>query len=451
MAGIQLGTLKLEKVGTATRLFGLSEKGLYEDITTGERYFVKQPKAREIQAIFKGDPAFEQLLMQRNSLFDASVRFNEFTGKPKLTEDELKTRLAPGRSWADYQQIAALFANYARHVEELILSNTALEIIAPLIAQAIFGQLLVVPTNVFFISQEGAPSTASKSLDGLDEFLAKHKEVQLKNLPADWEGQTPPDFASLIQDGSRTAEESLAKASCLGQAFAVALLMGHLDLVNNINLSNFGTVEDPASGEKKLAIVDWGNCLGTGFSGLSAEEGAFNNPLFNDIKISAESKVEVQNKITGFEHVVPFDKEILPALPRQVVDDLFNLTETGPLREAQRTGFVEACRQAFAHTNFTHLFAEVIDHTIAAVPVDADREKFSGALPSRFQPKQQGAVDSLAHILTGRLQSLKSICHLVEKDIPMHDIFLAQKGILLDSQCMEKSSQSSEFVRQRLG
>jgi hypothetical protein len=430
---IKIGSLTFKPADENRHLFGLSPKGLYTTTNTdGETvtYYIKEPKARKVADIFGKTPHFVELIATRQQLLKevkVDVKFDPYTEQPDKNLQEYLS----DHDFQLYQENAEKIEKYAQHVREIVLSNTTLEILAPQLAQAIFGkELLSVPENIFFMGSKGTPCTASQSVGQLSEFLTEHPSVESKQSPADWkkEGVTPPTFEDLIV--SENNDDALLKAQFLGQAFAIALLMGHLDLVNNINLSNFGTIISPDTQQEKLCIVDWGNCLGAGFSGLSADEGAFQNPRFN-------TQIEPQDPITGFSHVVPFDGEILPALPRQVVGNLFDLTaeDNKELREAQRKGFFQAFDQASKNKeNLITLVTETIAQTINAVP-EADRETFKQALPvSARLASQTTNPDSLAQILTHRLNSLESICTKLQNKQCLTDIIREQNERLVASQ-----------------
>lgn len=365
--------------------------------------------------IFNGDQHFTQLIKERDNLCRPyGITFDPYTEQPTVSNlDDLKVLLK--NDWDTYQKLQAQITPYAQHVRDIMISNTALEILAPVIAKEIFGDDLIVPENTFFIDETGMPCTASKSVGDLDEFLTHHELVKNKKTPKDWDQNTKPTVEELLIIPGESEEESIRKAELLGEAFAVALLMGHLDLVNNINLSNFGSVTDPVTGEKKLCIVDWGNCLGAGFGGLTSDESTFHNPDFDRNQMP-------QNPITGFQDVVPFDTEVVPRVPRQIVSDLFALgsTDNPKLRQAQLAGFDRVCRKMEAQ--FSHmetLVSHAIEETIMHVPkvveigdenVNQDnRNQFVSALPRTAQPAHQEEVGSLTNILKGRAQSLVKI------------------------------------------
>lgn len=97
-------------------------------------------------------------------------------------------------------------------------------------------------------------------------------------------------------------------------------------------------------------MVDWGNCVGKGFNGLTADESSFQNAQFKRPHPRFGATNFRPQDLIGHQHVVPFDGTVYPLLPRQIVPDLFNLSATDAplLRSAQRRGFYEVCEQAMA-------------------------------------------------------------------------------------------------------
>ncbi len=196
----------------------------------------------------------------------------------------------------------------AKHVREVLIERAFLEALSPQIVKAMMGESFCVPENIFYITEDGEPLNLSQSLfkspqeleelkdsDTIINFvepLSKKSVVGGKKKPGDWEGQKAPSIEDL--------ELSTEDGFILGQLYFVALLIGHWDLFNNIDLSNSGYVEYK-SGKKLAAIVDHGNDLFTGFSGLTKEESFILNPDrqsdFKDFK----TETNLKKQITGFQ------------------------------------------------------------------------------------------------------------------------------------------------------
>ena len=374
-------------------LSGVSVKNLFQDVT-GREYYVKEPKLRDVRAIFKNDVFFHELLFRRWELLGEG----DFEPVVELPSNVRMARIIESlssESLDTFEQIQVQIRKYVQHVDDLVLSNVALEVLASRLSTAIMGDLLVAPANYLHL-HEGKPMLISPSVGNLEEFLSKSL-AEVKS-PDYWLSHKAPSFVELV----KTEDE----ARILGQAYFVALLFGHYDVVNNINLSNFGYVRGKDGG-LTLSIVDWGNCLGVGFSGFSADESAFNNPQFK----GGASLNSLPEYIMGFQHVMPLDKVVYPLLPRQVVPNLFDLTATDQpiLRAAQRLGFYEACDQAMGVLWRMHeIVPEVVKQTYAMAMSAEDARKVEMVLPDfiRCDALRKDDGSSLADIIVGRIKSL---------------------------------------------
>ncbi|WP_133128565.1 hypothetical protein [Legionella nagasakiensis] len=408
-------TIQLRRKDDGRELSGISKKGLYQD-QDGKDYYVKESKSRKAVEIFKNDAFFNALMGRRCDLLGDGV----LEAHIEIPEDEETQRRIEDLSTEnrmEFEQIQASLVNYTKHVDELVLSNTALEILAPRICGAIMGDLLVVPRNYLHIHERHL-LVISPSVGMLREFLSEHPQVEPAKTPDHWLRHPPPDFATLV-----TTEE---QARMLGQAYFVALLFGHYDLVNNINLSNLGCICQPDD-TLKLSIVDWGNSLGVGFGGFTAEEGAFKNPQFNRESSRVDYLGYRLEDITGFQHLMPFDTVVYPLLPRQVVPTLFDLTaEDKPLlREAQRRGFYEACEQAasvLAHAQ--EIIPVMVAHVLEEAMSDENTLRIKPLLPSFITVEKTEKKDAytLANILAGRMHSLQKMKEALQRGKKLQDI-----------------------------
>ena len=323
-----------------------------------------------------------------------------------------------GEMKVNYAQIQDNIDKYVVHVQELILSNTTLEILASHIRAKIMGDLLVAPQNYLYV-HENTPMIISRSVGNLREFLSEHPRLAVAKTSGHWKTHQPPLFGEL----DLTEEQ----ARILGQAYFVALLFGHNDVVNNINLSNFGYTQSEDS-SLRLSIVDWGNTLGVGFGGLTSDEGAFINPQFDNQNEDGSLQYQVAD-ITSFKHIMPFDEVVYPCLSRQVVFDLFDLTKDDApvLRNAQRKGFYEACERAVIALGNVHEMVETIvqDTLQNAISLDDDM-LIKHLLPESSSPangnkgKKKGF--NLGSIINGRIISLQRMKMELENGKSMKEI-----------------------------
>ncbi|ETO94456.1 hypothetical protein [Legionella oakridgensis] len=406
-------TIVLRRKEKDRELSGSSKKGVYQDQDERE-YYVKEPKPRKVTEIFKKDVFFNTLIDRRRELLDGSI---DGIAIPDDEEILCKIEELSVENRRELDQIQDKLKNYVRHVDELILSNSALEVIASRVSAAIMGDLVIVPQNYLHI-HDGQPLIASPSVGRLVEFLSEHSSVEAAKTPEYWLSHPAPSFTTLV-----TTRE---QARLLGQAYFIALLFSHYDLVNNINLSNFGYVRQ-SDDTLKLSIVDWGNSLGVGFSGLTAEEGAFKNPQFARQSDRADYLGHRPEDITGFQHVMPFDEVVYPLLPRQVVPNLFDLTaEDEPaLREAQRLGFYEACDRAMSVLDeLQELIPTIITRTLHEAMSAEDSCCLQPLLPSLITKDNRGKKDeyTLANILEGRMRSLQQMKEALQGGKTLQDI-----------------------------
>jgi hypothetical protein len=229
-----------------------------------------------------------------------------------------------------------------RHVDDLRDSATATSVIAANIARSIFPSIAI-PENILTRLPDNTPCVLSKYLPSkLEEFLSEKSLVKGKDpkKPDDWkkEGKGLPKRSEL--------KLSSEEAKILGTLYYAALLMGHWDLINNINLTNSGYII-LKDGKKCPAIVDWGNCLGVGFGGVSQDSTAFQNPEFQNPALNHSPSDA--DPVTGFIGATPFSSIVYPQLPRQVVTDLFDMSGNDEISISMREGFFAAHKEAQAN------------------------------------------------------------------------------------------------------
>jgi hypothetical protein len=385
---LKIGSKEFFLTETKDELSGLNPKKFYIDPETEEIYIAKVEKTRTIEAIFQD-----------------SVKF------PIKEKERLQS-----------------------HVDSLRMGATAAGVISANIAKALFPTLLCVPENYLTCFEDGTPVILSKILPKeiqFEEFLS-NKEVIKKKKP-----KTPKDWEQLISREQLNLTEE--EAEVLGTIYYIALFMGHWDILNNINLSNSGSVK--INNTLTSCIVDWGNCgPHGGFGGLSQDSTSFYNPDFFKSEIEKPKKNNI-DELMGFKGAVPFDKEVLPLLPRQLASDLFNLTDNDSISKAMLKGFVKAHSEAKINFN-----KKLVKDTI--------KKTFKESLDSKYIDQFQESLNQEAYIghseysidkiLKGRLYSLDHIIKDIEEGLSMEEITKKQLEKIIDSQQINGQQESKE-------
>lgn len=410
--------IQLTRVEQTSRLSGVSKKGIYVDLAD-KKYFVKEPKVRKTQELFKNDPTLTHLVSD----------IQELSGQADVEADSSFIKESGAtQSLLPLINRCNKVKKYTIHKEEVILINMALEVLASRISAAVMGPLLIAPQNYLYI-HEGMPLILSPSVGKLCEFLSESPQLSQADNPRYWQTHPTPTFAMLVTN--------IEEAKILGQAYYVALLLGHYDLVNNINLTNFGCVENE-HGKNTLSIVDWGNALGAGFNGQTAEEGAFKNTQF-DAKSPRFFKLDYKaDDVTNFQHMMPFDQMVYPLLPRQVVVDLFDLTanDKPELREAQRQGFYEACEQGLNSLDkIQYIIPQVVQHTFQEAMPASTARTLKELLPHSITHfSEDKNIYNLVHIIEGRIRSLQLMKAALLAGKKMQDIAMERLNSIMESQ-----------------
>lgn len=423
------------------KLSGLSQKTCYENPETGAIYFVKTQKPRKILDIVGADfPGSIKSAFDNNTRIgkECGIILDEYTGRytalgsaDYLSTQEINTLL---NKVHENEQLEFLTNNIeiekaAAHVKDVLLERTFLEALSPQIIKAIMGDSIFVPENFLYIDDEGeafilsqsifkSPKELEKCADekhvvGFKEFLSNKTIVGEKSKPEDWQHHQP---LSIDQFNLSTKQ-----ADILGQLYFLALLIGHWDLFNNIDLSNSGLVE---FSDKSFfpGLVDHGNCLGTGFSGLTQAETFRRNPdkdpSFQDFK----TETNFLKQITGFQFTDIYDAYVTQLqLPRSLVADLFDLTEKSTsseraaIRKAQMEGFTKACMNALeqAGSKNSKLLTNIpkaVDELMNYYMSDKDAKLIRSAVNTEMYHLSDKPASrftyNLANILAGRLNSL---------------------------------------------
>ncbi len=450
------------------KLSGVSQKVCYENPDTGAVFFVKSQKPRKITDIIgSGFPEKTLLAFEENIKIGKKygIVLDEYTGRYTSSTSENYLSKSEIKSLFDKAEVSEqdqFFYNCveieraAAHVRDILLERTFLEALSPQIIKAIMGDSICVPENYLYIDDEGEAFILSKSIFkspkqfeqckdeiqvvAFKEFLSDKNVIAGKSKPQDWKDEKPLSISRF----NLTVEQ----ANILGQLYFVALLIGHWDLFNNIDLSNSGLVEFD---DKSVfpAIVDHGNCLGTGFSGFTQAETFIHNPdrssSFQDFK----TETDYLRQITGFQFTDIYDAYVTQLqLPRSLIGDLFDLTEKtdnlarNEIRKAQLEGFVKACLNASKNagskncnllSNVPKAVNELMEHYMS----DKDAKLIANAVNLELYHLSDNPGSkityNLANILAGRLASLLELPKEITKKT-VQEISKNRFRMLMDSQ-----------------
>lgn len=345
-----------------------------------------------------------------------------------------------------------IFSNHAPHLSseakqqhkvELQLQQSLHEMLESCLAKAIFGDMLIVPELDLYLTADKKPLIASKAVAGFQEFLRESKKVANKTKPEEWKG---------LQFQRSELNLAIEHAHVLGSLFYIALLMGHWDVVNNINLSNSGFVAiKTVAGIRYLpVIVDWGNCGGVGFGGLSADETAFQNPYFPSRAKYFGNKAD--NKITGFQYCIPFDTQVCVGLPRQIVSDLFDMNLNNKSEEEKKfcvamlAGF--ECARTQAQKSMQGSLNQLIQSCVKeTLHHHTDDPQFLSKLINEqfyLTDKKNDKSFTLAAVLKGRFESLLEIEQLIKKGFKLDHIAEMNMQKILHAQRSTSAFQASK-------
>lgn len=342
---------------------GMSEKTVYKNEKNNIFYVAKQPKPRNANTVFK------------------------FTTSTSSAE---------------------------QHLKDLYLSATFNEVVAPMVAKALFGDAVAVPENYLHIDEKRMPTILSKQVKYLNEFLEQRKMMQGKKTPNDWSNiKKLPVRADL----ELTSDEAII----IGKLYAIALITNHWDIFNNINMANAGYITNEKN-ELIPTVIDWGNVFHIGFVGLTCDENTLEiKDDFNNAHVPHPSELK-KECITGFTYSIPFDSVPFPYLPRQLVADLFLMGED-EIGKAIFQGFANmieiAAKKVRSHPN---IIQETINKSFDRISYDKNcEEQFINVKKLKitninryffgiFKPKNENDY-TLENILKERIEFLDNNIH----------------------------------------
>jgi len=172
-------------------------------------------------------------------------------------------------------------------------------------------------------------------------------------------------------------------------------------------LANSGCMGDSQTANI-VCVVDGGNKFHFGFDGLTCEESAFRNPIF-----------QLPEAHENYHFTYPFDETILPTLPRMIIKDLFELNQPALLQgmsemlaEANRAlimnpdGIRKAINQAFTQTTIhsNHATIRRLNNTQSTL------------LNQSFYRQPKGYA--LEALLKSRLRSCAAFIHQIQQQEP---------------------------------
>lgn len=396
---------------------GLNPKEFYID-EQGNKFIAKVEKERKVEDIFKDSVsfniAFKELKKSPSRLLNELKEIDEL--KTKSPEELAHMHMDLSKELYELKELPKELKGLSdalkkilykktfpvalhTHKDELRDAATATSVIASNIAREIFPCLRV-PDNHLACLPDGTPIVLSKLLPEEEKFVEFLKETNpIKTINP----KKPTDWKDLLKRSELILTEE--QANVLGQIYYIALLLGHWDILNNIDLTNSGSVI--INNKLMPCIVDWGNCLGIGFGGVSQDLTAFSNPQFKDLELKTGA-----DPLTGFTGSVPFDTIVYPRLPRQLARDLFNLTGDDKISQAMLTGFKNAHAEAQIHFS-----KDKIIQSIAKTLKPDEVKSFRGALNQELF-----IGNSLGTILEGRLHSLDDIIQQINRGRKIEEI-----------------------------
>lgn len=196
----------------------------------------------------------------------------------------------------------------------------------------------------------------------------------------------------------------------LGKLYAMALITGHYDILNNINGTNSGSMAG------KPVCVDWGNSFMIGFGGLTKDENIFQakmgegknqNPI--SLIMGSADYTTLQQQWSSQEYGIgsneftfPFLEHVFPYLPRLLVQDIFNLDDPDVF-----AGFKEFVEMA--NENQKNLIGAFMDAWPADNPTLAATLNNTWYHPDNFEKQE-----SVGHIVLDRVHQLARIVPTLE-------------------------------------
>ncbi|CEG60202.1 protein of unknown function [Legionella micdadei] len=356
---------------------------LFMGDANGNIYIAKKPRWRALGSIFK------ESLPTELKPYESWTYLDFRREKENLSEEKLN-----------------LLRSYFNHLKELTIEAAFGEIVYMKVAARLFPISAQLPVCFLHIESEtDEPLIISTYLPDFNEFISKKVELILGakvESAAEWDYRKKLSRADL--KFTRHELKLLGKLYCLG------LLMHDWDLVNNIMLANSGCIGDSETA-KKISVVDGGNKFHFGFGGLTCEETALENRVFNP-------KAKRDDSPRGFNFTFPFDTGVFLTLPRMVIPDLFDLNDLDFVQ-----GFLEMIEEARASINsqpsciqmavreaFTHITEDSDKHIKEQL-----RNRNSTLLNHRYYKGKERSGYILEQILHGRLHSLEKIAARLSK------------------------------------
>ncbi|KTC68770.1 hypothetical protein Lbir_2303 [Legionella birminghamensis] len=311
-----------------------------------------------------------------------------------------------------------------QHIYSLQLESAFIEVLVPIMARALFSELLVTPENYLIVDQNKEITLISKIIPGFEEFLAKKECVNSHTLFYNKQLPTRKD----LQLNEKEAE-------IIGVLYAVALVFNLWDLLNS-SLQNSGYVG--GINEKRACIVDFGCALHLGYKGRHADSLSADDPQFASTeKLIYPFTPDYFRDHYRHQNALPFDVLVGPLLPHMIIHDLFELSGTDEFSRIALQSF-ESCLQRAKTKLLANpvLLPECISEAKKHISLD---EKWNEDSLFEFLNEcfyQQNEGHNLCNIIAGRLESTLNLAKQFKQGIPALEIqeevrdcyYLAQPG-----------------------
>jgi hypothetical protein len=339
---------------------------------------------------------------QKTMMFDQNGHPYLAKSPDPLTAKEVFTGYLPEGD------ISECNARLQSHVFSLEFEGAFLEMLAPNLMKALFGDLLAVPEVYLHVTEKQEIILLSKLMDGFDEFL--HRKVS-KNFG------TLLDAAEL----PKRAQINLNKeeAYFIGQLYAAALIFNHWDILNS-KLLNSGVVH--SNGLSKAAIVDFGFICHLSYKGRHNDSLSLRDENFvhgKRVEYCFFTKQYLQNYRHRF--ALPFDSKVGTLLPHTLIEDLFDIAGEDPISKKMREGFRSMVEKASKTIESDPAFYEkVFQYTLSRISTDsAIPAKDLGQFMNMCFYHGPLGKDNLCTILTARVHDCQRLLQHVNRGTTM--------------------------------
>jgi len=303
---------------------------------------------------------------------------------------------------------------FALHLSDLLFEAAFGEVLYQGIGKTLFRSFEATETYLHIDTETGDPCIISKFRIDFNECIEKKLQAAIQKKmtsSGEWDSQIIPRREEL----NFSAEENYL----LGKLYAIALITNDWDLVNNIMLSNAGCVGSTKSA-RKVMVVDGGNKFHFGFDGLTCDETAFKNILFNP-----SSTPTFPHR--SYTHTLPFEDAVYLNLPRLLIPELFSLTNPELFRGFKET--IGEARTTLAANPFC--IQQAIKRIEHLITLDSDKrtlerfkDKRSTLINHAYYFPQTATEYGLDAVLKACCNSLHIACTKIEAGTSTEEINL---------------------------